>query len=337
MSILSTLTTLSIGFSIVIAILLLVCYVFFLKSNNKSAGAIISSVCILACLVALQLQHLSFIQDKTDPLNTHYYRVLLFGVPLTFYFFSRFVLFPKYRFQLVSLVHFFPLISVIFVGQAIAVPIAFAIGAAYCFWLSYVIYGLKDYRKRFEIEFFFFIFFSILAVCIFVLGVLASLIDNAYFYHFYANGIAIGFILVTAVLIIYPDLLNELTEAVKIGYTSSTLVNVDVQVLLKKLEELMQTAKIYQNENLNLSMLAEAMSLTSHQMSELINSQYNMSFSKYIRAMRIEEAKVLLLNEPDSSILSISMETGFKSQSNFYAAFKELTGIAPGSYRNTNK
>jgi hypothetical protein len=47
-------------------------------------------------------------------------------------------------------------------------------------------------------------------------------------------------------------------------------------------------------------------------------------------------AKVLLLGEPDSSVLAISLETGFKSQSNFYAAFKEITNQSPGQYRKAN-
>ncbi|WP_444995276.1 helix-turn-helix domain-containing protein [Aliikangiella sp. IMCC44359] len=296
-------------------------------------AAIISSALILACLSALQLEHLDFVLNNSDPLETYYYRVLLFTVPTSFYFFSRFVLFPDYQMTVFSSVHFLPIIIVLFVAQSIAVPIAFSIGAAYCLWLSYVLYGLRENRNRFEIEFFFFVFFSMLAVSILVLGVLVSFIENAYFYHFYANGIAVGFILVTAALVIYPDLLNELTEVVKLGYSASTLSNVDIPEQIKRLEDFMNSDNLYQNENLSLSSLAEVMELTSHQLSELINTQYGVGFSKYIRELRVERAKHLLKAEPEASILSISLETGFKSQSNFYAAFKELTDMSPGSYR----
>jgi len=97
---------------------------------------------------------------------------------------------------------------------------------------------------------------------------------------------------------------------------------------------LMTESKIYQNDNLSLSLLAESMSLNSHQLSELINTGYGVSFSRYIREKRVELAKNLLINEPKSSVLAISLETGFKSQSNFYAAFKEITGKSPGAYRS---
>lgn len=75
--------------------------------------------------------------------------------------------------------------------------------------------------------------------------------------------------------------------------------------------------------------------MSSHQLSELINVHFGMGFSRYIREQRVKRAKALLASEPDASILSIGLETGFKSQSNFYAAFKESTGLSPGDYRKS--
>jgi AraC-like DNA-binding protein len=120
---------------------------------------------------------------------------------------------------------------------------------------------------------------------------------------------------------------------VKLSYSTSTLSNIDVEKSKSKLEQLMKNAEFYQNENLNLTSLAEATDLTSHQLSELINTQFGMSFSQYLREVRITKAKALLRDKPTWSILAISMEVGFKSQSNFYAAFKDLTNQSPGNYR----
>jgi len=329
----TTISLLNIGFSIIASMLLFICYVFFLKSNNKSLIAVVSCALILAGVALLQFEHLGFVLNQSDPLESLYYRALLFLIPPLFYFFSRFVLFPDYRFKLYSLLHFVPLVTVFFVAKEIAVPIAFLIGTGYCLWLSHIIYSVRNHRKRFEIEFFFFAFFSFLAIVVLIFGFSVSFIDNAYFYHFYANGIAVAFILVTSAFIIYPDLLNEITEVVKLSYTTSTLANVNIEESLDRLKDLMQQSKIYQNENLNLSLLSEAMDLSGHQLSELINTQFGVNFSKYIRELRVEQAKRLLKDEPKSSILSISLETGFKSQSNFYAAFKDITGESPGSYR----
>ena len=60
-------------------------------------------------------------------------------------------------------------------------------------------------------------------------------------------------------------------------------------------------------------------------------------FSKYVRDCRVEAAKALLVAAPSQSILSISMDTGFRSQSAFYAAFKEATGQSPGDYRKARR
>jgi AraC-like DNA-binding protein len=136
-------------------------------------------------------------------------------------------------------------------------------------------------------------------------------------------------------LIIFPELLNDIAAVATVSYASTSLKGVDIQSSLDKLETLMKTEKLYQNEKLNLSMVADAMELTSHQLSELINVHFGMSFSRYIRSQRIAAAKYLLSSQPQSSILAISLETGFKSQSNFYVAFKEITGQSPGDYRKS--
>ncbi|PHS16370.1 MAG: hypothetical protein COA86_12085 [Kangiella sp.] len=333
LNLIQTLTHLNLGFSIVVAPLLFVSYSFFLKSNNKNAVSILSCCLFLLALTGLQCFHLSFIVNQTAPLSFSEYRLLLFIVPALFYFFSRLTLFTDYKIGFKSLIHFVPAIALLIFDQLMIVPIAFVIGAGYCFWLMKIIYSLKAHRNRFSVEFFFVSLFSLFAIVVMIFGFSLSTIDSAYFYYFYSNGIALAFVLVTGALIIYPDLLNELTEAVKLGYIASTLGKVNIPAKIQLLDKLMLESKIFENENLSLSQLAKELELSSHQLSELINTKFEVSFSQYLRQIRVEQAKHLLKSEPDSSILSISMETGFKSQSNFYTAFKEITGLSPGNFR----
>jgi AraC-like DNA-binding protein len=56
-------------------------------------------------------------------------------------------------------------------------------------------------------------------------------------------------------------------------------------------------------------------------------------FSRYVRERRVDAARRLLVAAPSQSILSVSLDTGFRSQSSFYAAFKEITGQSPGDFR----
>ena len=325
----------NIGFSIISAAILLTAYLFFLKNINKSWFAMASCAGILLCLSWLQLGHLDYFLHGTDVLHTSWYRFWLFLSPTMFFFFSRATLLPDTRLSPLLLLHFFPSLLNFLVRVEIAVPLIFLIGMGYSVWLANLIFGLRSQRKRFKIEMFFFALFSVTALFVLIFGIALPYIGNAYFYLFYTYSIGVSFILIVAALIVFPDLLGDLAEVAKISYAASTLTDVDVEASLEKLEQLMKQAKMYQNENLSLSMVAHEMDLTPHQLSELVNVQFGMNFSRYIREQRIDAAKKLLAKELDSSVLAIGLETGFKSQSNFYAAFKEITGISPGSYRKS--
>ena len=253
-----------------------------------------------------------------------------------FYFFSRAILFPESETSPFMLIHLAPILLIFFVRPEITVPILFLIGTGYSLWLTNIIFNLRVQRKRSDFELFFLAIFTVIAVLVLLLGFSLPYIDNGYFYLFYSNSIGLAFIVIVVVLLSFPDLMIELSEAAKLSYATSTLKDINVSVKLQQLETLMIAEKIYQNENLSLSSLADALQLTIHQLSELINTQFDVSFSRYIREQRIKEAKRLLADEPNSSVLAVSMETGFKSQSNFYAAFKEITGMSPGGYRKNS-
>ncbi len=331
----TTLSIIHIGFSVLSAAILLVAYVFFLKNVNKRWYAIGSCAALLVSLSALQLWHLEYFRSGADILALPEYRFWLFLAPPMFFFFSRATLLPELPGRPILALHLLPLLLNFVPRYEIAIPIIFMIGTGYSFWLSHLILGLREQRKRFKIEIFFFSLFSITALAVLILGLSTPYIEHRYFYVFYANSIGISFVLVVAALMIFPDVLAELAESAKLSYAASTLKDVDIQSSLAKLDQLMTTAKLYQNENLNLAMLAEAMGLTSHQLSELVNRQFGVNFSRYIREQRVNAAKAILLAEPKASVLSVGLEVGFGTQSSFYAAFNELTGMTPGAFRKT--
>ncbi len=107
----------------------------------------------------------------------------------------------------------------------------------------------------------------------------------------------------------------------------------DCEPLVVRIKHLLDEQKLYRNEDLSLAHLAEDLSLSSHQVSELINTCFGMGFSRLIRNYRVEEAKRQLIEEPKASVLSIGMAVGFSSQSNFYTAFRDFTGETPGQFR----
>ena len=99
----------------------------------------------------------------------------------------------------------------------------------------------------------------------------------------------------------------------------------------------MDQEQVYQNPDLDLALLAERMKLSPHQLSELINTRIGKGFSRYIREYRVEAAEDLLLDKPSMPVLSVGLEVGFSSQSNFYDAFRELSGMTPGQFRKVHQ
>ena len=325
----------NIGFSILGALVLFLAYAFFYKNLNKSWYALSSGALLLFGLSALQYWHLQFFLTDIDLFLLPEYRFWLFLVPPMFYFFSRAILLPGARLSPLLLVNLTPLLLNFISRYELSIALIFLVGTGYSFWFANLIYHLRTQRKRFKFEIFFFGLFSVIALLVLIFGIAVPYLDNAYFYVFYANSIALAFILVVLALLIFPDLLNEIAAVATLSYAASTLKEVNIDACLQKLDELMKVNKLFQNENLNLAMTAEEMGLSSHQLSELINVHFGVSFSRYIRELRVDEAKKRLTAESDTSILAISMETGFKSQSNFYAAFKDITGQSPGEYRKS--
>jgi len=321
------------GFGAVSGVLLLLAYALLINVPGKSVYSVGSCALLVFALSAIQVGHLVYFVGGPEPLQSFYYRLALFVAPSAFYSFGRWAILPGEAFRPGQLIHFLPIPLLFVLPLNVALPILFLFGAGYSVWLGNLVYGLRGQRKQFRFEFLYFTVISILAVIVLGLGFALPHIDNAYFYYFYNNAVGAGIAIMLVALVGNPDLIGDLSEAARAKYGTSTLRDVDVDACLAKLNRLMAQDKAYQNESLSLASLASAVGVSGHQLSELINSRLGVGFSRYVRECRVNAAKTLLISAPGRSILSIGMDTGFRSQSAFYAAFKEVTGQSPGDYR----
>lgn len=321
------------GFSIFVCLIFLCAYLFYLPDMRKSLGGKISCTMILVSIMTLQIAHYSYFNSQVALLEHRAYSVLLMIIPPAFYFFSRATLYTEVTYKPIDLTHAIALMLALLLPIKVLPPVSFMLGTAYTFWFARLVYNLRNQSGRFKFEMFFFGMFAIMALGALILGLALPSLDPHIFYTAYANAISIALLSILAALLFFPELLNDIQLITELAYAKSKLKGIDIEGKISQLDQLMTTDKHYQNEDLNITQLAELLDLSSHQLSELINSHFGFGFPRYVRHQRVKEAKVLLINEPNSSILSISMETGFKSQSNFYTAFKEITGVSPGHFR----
>ncbi len=107
--------------------------------------------------------------------------------------------------------------------------------------------------------------------------------------------------------------------------------------LLQSVNELMQNTKPYLNRDLKLDELAAQNGLSKHTLSQLLNEVYKHGFSQYIKEYRIAEAKTLIHARPELTLEGIGYESGFKSKSAFFEAFKNIEKCTPASYKNNKE
>ncbi|SFQ45530.1 AraC-type DNA-binding protein [Pseudarcicella hirudinis] len=104
---------------------------------------------------------------------------------------------------------------------------------------------------------------------------------------------------------------------------------------LTKLKDSMLIEKQFLDMNITLSSLASKLEISTHQLSYLINSEFDKNFNQFINQYRIEAAKKILEN-PDNNeltMLAVAIDSGFKTESVFYSAFKKETGFTPNQYK----
>ncbi len=116
-------------------------------------------------------------------------------------------------------------------------------------------------------------------------------------------------------------------------YGRSRIDGINSDTIEKRLKSLMEEDKAFCDEDVTLKNIAEDLSITTHQLSEFLNTKLQMSFKTLINTYRVEEAKKLLISEPDRSVLSIGLAVGFNSRSNFNIVFSKFTGKTPSEFR----
>jgi AraC-like DNA-binding protein len=331
----TTIAQLFAGFSVFYALVLIISQLFCSEYQNKKVAGFMGGFLFLS-LIGLQTSHFFYLQNINDFIKSSTYVAILFVVAPSFYFYSKPLLKDDERFKWFYILHYSPVIIAFIVPYKAAFLLAFVIGSLYLLWLAKAIYALKKHRKNFQSEIVALSVVFVIAIIVAIFGLLMPYFNDKLFFSLYTSAIGLAFFLVAIVVTYKPQLSESVSEAAKETYSVSTLTQIDCAKKLSDLENLMSHDLLFQENNLDLQTVASQLDLSTHQLSELINTSLGKSFSRYLREQRICFAQKALVEQPKASVLSLGIEAGFSSQSNFYEAFKEITGTTPAKFRKLN-
>ena len=122
-------------------------------------------------------------------------------------------------------------------------------------------------------------------------------------------------------------------------YSNTAMTQEASAQLLQQIKELFEVKEIYLDSTISVKAVAENLSVSPREVSQVINESVQMNFSEFVTYHRIAKAKVLLADPGywQQKIESVAYDCGFGNVTSFNLAFKADTGLTPSQYRNQFK
>lgn len=99
--------------------------------------------------------------------------------------------------------------------------------------------------------------------------------------------------------------------------------------------QFMEEEKPYLNPDLRIEAVEQRLGIPKQTLSELLNHKLRQSFYDFISEYRVEEAKQLILQDPQHHLDEqfIASHTGFESRTQFLNTFRQHTGMSPQAFQ----
>lgn len=151
---------------------------------------------------------------------------------------------------------------------------------------------------------------------------------------FIAGSISFSILFYLALLFFLLDKKNQqIFNKKKIYDVRTEELSSSEKFLVYELKRIFDEKKLYKNQNLKSSDIANSLNISNHKLSQLLNNYIGKSFSTFVNEYRIEKAKELIRSNNKYTLEAIGSDSGFKSKSAFYRCFKQLAGMTPSEYR----
>ena len=126
-------------------------------------------------------------------------------------------------------------------------------------------------------------------------------------------------------------------DASETRYKRSMVKGINTGAVIERIKELMELESLYLDETLSLQTLSSLLSITPHQLSEILNNLLYTNFRTFVNTYRIDAAKKMLLLKENQSIIRIAFQCGFNSKNAFNTAFHKQEGITPTEFKERHK
>lgn len=105
--------------------------------------------------------------------------------------------------------------------------------------------------------------------------------------------------------------------------------------LMAHIQKHMEQHKTFLNSKLTLKSLSEAVDISPHHLSEVLNQQNGKNFYRFVNEYRIEHVCAALQETPDAKLIDLAIDAGFSSKSTFNAVFKQIKNQTPSEFRKS--
>ncbi len=129
---------------------------------------------------------------------------------------------------------------------------------------------------------------------------------------------------------------SSLFETVSVKNDASATMKRQPSKELSRIIKAMVEEKLYQQDGITISSFAKYLSIHEYKLRQLINGEMNYrNFNDFLNFYRIKEVSEKLTQADfiQTPVLTLALESGFRSLSSFNKVFKETHAITPTQYR----
>jgi len=103
--------------------------------------------------------------------------------------------------------------------------------------------------------------------------------------------------------------------------------------LMQKICQIMEQQQLFLDSRLKISDIAEMLNSNRTYVSNCINNSRGCSFTQFVNGYRVDYAKQLLQQNPDTKLSEVWTSSGFSTESSFFRAFKSHCGMTPNEWK----